>query len=334
MKYIKGLIVENNIELNLVDIGCSGGLDPKWEEILGDVNYFGFDPNEAECERLASLPSHYKRANFLAYAVSGSNGPATLYKTRSIYCYSLLKPDMDILGRFSFADLFDLEGVENLSTITLDDCKELSDVHIDIIKIDAQGLEKAILEGGKSTVEQALYVETESGFTPNYIGESTQADVDIYMREQGFLLFDMLIYRMPYRNKFADLEERKSQLLWSENVWLKDLIATYSNIKRSLTEADRLIFLKMIVLCAVLGTYDYGLAIAELGNKLGLVKEEELAKLTDVKNWQLLDDTHNTNSAENSKLLNWTLRLLPLNLRKKIQNEISIAVNQKHLLRF
>lgn len=333
MKYITEIIKSNNIQLNLIDIGCSGGLDPKWKEILPDVNYYGFDPNEDECIRLASLPTNYKNANYLPYAVSGHDGPAKLYKTRSIYCYSLLKPDMSILGRFSFASLFDLVGEELLDTITLDSCKELSDVHVDIIKIDAQGLEKAILEGGKSKIRQALYVETESGFTPNYIGESTQADVDIYMREQGFLLFDMLTYRMPYSNNFADLEERKSQLLWAESVWLRDLIAMYSNNDNILTDADRIIFLKMTLLCAVLGAYDYGLALVQLGHKLGLLSDDELNRLSKIDNWLLVERVENNESVQHSRLLNWILRLLPLSIRLKIQLQIGDAINQKHLFK-
>lgn len=333
MKYIKEIINSNNIQLNLIDIGCSGGLDSKWEEILPDINYYGFDPNEDECKRLASLPSNYRKANFLPYAVSGNDGPATLYKTSSIYCYSLLKPDMNILGRFSFAGLFDLVGEEKLDTITLDSCKELTDVHVDIIKIDAQGLEKAILEGGNSKIKQALYVETESGFTPNYVGESTQADVDIYMREHGFLLFDLVTYRMPYQNSFANLVDRKSQLLWSESVWLKDLIAMYGNKDISLTDVDRFIFLKMVILCAVLGTYDYGLAVVQLGHKLGLMSDDELARFSKIENWLLLQETENTESMKQSKVLNWILRLLPLSIRRKIQLQIGDAINQKHLFK-
>jgi hypothetical protein len=241
---------------------------------------------------------------------------------------------MNILGRFSFAGLFDLEGEERLETITLDSCKELEDVHVDIIKIDAQGLEKAILEGGKSKINQALYVETESGFTPNYFGESTQADVDIYMREQGFLLFDLVTYRMPYKNSFSDLTQSKSQLLWSESVWLRDLIALYSSNDMSLTDADRLIFLKMVILCAVLGTYDYGLAVVQLGHKLGLLNDDELTLLSKIDNWLLLTEPENTAKVKYSKVLNWILRLLPLAMRQQIQLQIDDAVTQKHLFRF
>src|SRR4029077_12660398 len=39
----------------LIDVGCSRGLDEAWRSFGPKLRAFGFDPNIAECKRLASL---------------------------------------------------------------------------------------------------------------------------------------------------------------------------------------------------------------------------------------------------------------------------------------
>ena len=44
-------------QFTLIDIGCSGGIDPTWLEFGNQLQAFGFDPNIEEVERLnASRP--------------------------------------------------------------------------------------------------------------------------------------------------------------------------------------------------------------------------------------------------------------------------------------
>src|ERR1700682_2541074 len=42
----------------LLDVGCSGGLDEAWRSFGPKLRAFGFDPNLAECARLASIESN------------------------------------------------------------------------------------------------------------------------------------------------------------------------------------------------------------------------------------------------------------------------------------
>jgi FkbM family methyltransferase len=328
------LLATNGLNLNMVDIGCSGPLNTRWNKLLNEINYYGFDPNKEECERLEKDYKPFRSTKFLPYAISGNNGKSTLYKTKSIFCYSLLKPDMDILGRFTFADLFELQGQDEIDAITLDSCPELIDVNIDILKIDAQGLEKFILSGSTRALESALYVETESGFTPNYIGESTQAEVDMYMREKGFLLFDLTLFKMPYNNEFAHISPSNGQLLWSESVWLKDLIKLYADPGKTLNDADRIVFLKMLVLCAVVGCYDYGLAIAIRALQLNLINQVEFDTLSNFDNWQLGTEQNGEVLPKPSLIYNFILRLLPFSLRYKLFKELEFTLKQKHILKF
>ena len=40
---------------SLLDIGCSGGIDPKWRAFGARLRAIGIDASETECRRLASL---------------------------------------------------------------------------------------------------------------------------------------------------------------------------------------------------------------------------------------------------------------------------------------
>ena len=105
---IDKLLKEITGGFNIIDIGCRGELNVKWKPVESLINLFGFDPNKEECERLIKLPHNYLTVKYYPYAIAGENGLATMYKTKSVYCYSLLKPDSEWLRRFSFHEHLEL----------------------------------------------------------------------------------------------------------------------------------------------------------------------------------------------------------------------------------
>lgn len=55
-----------------------------------------------------------------------------------------------------------------------------------MLKIDVQGLELEVLEGGRRTLDQALLVETELSFVPLYAGQPLWRDILDYLGDAGF----------------------------------------------------------------------------------------------------------------------------------------------------
>ncbi len=318
--------------INMVDIGCSGTLNSKWAPIENAINFSGFDPNQEECSRLAALPMKFRSVTYHPYAVAGHDGPATLYLTKSKYCYSLLKPDTEWLRRFSFYELLELVGEEPVSVVKLSSIKEFQNVDLDILKIDAQGMELEILSGAGKLLDDAIYVETESGFTPNYIKESTQAQVDEYMRSKGFLLFDLILYRVPQNNAFKDANPTRAQLLWSESVWLRDYISLYkTNRLIPGKNINRVKALKSLVICAVQGCVDFGLELAKIFHALHLLSDAEFARLSDEREWKL-EENGRARSTQ-STVFNFLLRMLPKATRKWISHEAAVASSQKNIFK-
>lgn len=324
--------------INLIDVGASGELDARWKPIETLVNLFAFEPNAEECERLSKSPNNFHTATYLPYAVSDSNGENVLYTTNSIFCYSLLKPDLDWLRRFSFSELFELTGQESVRTFRLDAVDELKGLDADVIKTDSQGLDRAILEKSGSLLDDAFFVEAEPGFNENYIGENTYSQVDTFMRSQGFLLFDLNIYRTSRKNQFASAPTGKEQLMWCEATWLKDYIEL--DRQGQLRPLSREKALKALVLCALLECIDFGYELAGFFHHKGLLSDNELVALQTREGWGLNPHfresggvLQNVRHDITTKIVNYGLRLLPGRLRQDIFVAASKASTQPHLLK-
>lgn len=279
---------------NFIDFGSSGTLDSKWCSIKDLINLIGFDPNVEECKRQNELPSEYRSSLFLPYAVHGEDGKEILYKTRNKYCYSLLKPNKVWLDRFSFHNLFDVLEEESIFVKGIGCIDEVIDFGPDIIKIDVQGVELPILRKSKLLLDSVFYVETESGFTENYINETTFSQLDEFMRSNGFLMFDLNInHRISRNNIFQKTPTGKEQILWAEAVWLKDYVALEEKGKLSCDSLSKLKVKKVLILCAVQGCYDFGFELAEFFCKKGFLSKNELEGLLKLESWQIREMNKN-----------------------------------------
>ena len=272
--------------INFIDIGCRGELDKKWKSLFSALDYVGFDLDEQECRRLASLWSPYKSVRYLPYAIAGHVGQAELYATKAPYCWSLLKPRQAWLRRFEFADLFEVVGKSKVDCVTLDHLAETETLQADILKLDTQGLEVPILKAGTTLVQDAFCVELETGFIECYHEETVAAAADTFMREHGFLLFDITVHRVGRANPFA--EQSRQQVMWCETLWLRDYLAGESqSIDVPLPERNKAV--KALYICKALGFVDYGFELAGYFHSMGILGTEEMASLSERDAWTECD---------------------------------------------
>lgn len=326
---------------NFIDIGSSAGLQGNWKAIEHKINLIGFDPNVQECERMSKLPHRYKSVKYLPYAIAGEKGTVKLNKTKSIYCYSLLDPNSPWLNRFSFRELFEVVGEENVEVLPLSSVAELKDFDVDVLKTDTQGLELPILSKAQHLLDKAFFVETETGFVENYVGETTYAQIDEFMRRNGYLMFDMnLNHRISRDNPLKVKPTGKEQIMWCEAVWLKDLIQLHTNNNLSIT-IERQKALKILVICALQGCYDFGYELAQLFASLQIITIEELAGLSANAGWQLQNQAEPVTikaavkpKTVSGSFINYALRLLPKKVRAEVKTQAEASLSQKHLLKF
>ncbi len=269
--------------LNAVDLGASGAVKKEWQPIAHWMNVVGFDPNAAECERLNAKSSGYHSVKFLPYALAGETGPHTLYKTKSPFCWSLLKPRLDDwLSRFTYSDLFEPTGTETIMAYRLDEVRELAGVDMDAMKVDTQGLELAILQSAPLLVDACVSIETETGFTQNYEGETTFDQILAFMNTHGFGLFGIDPNHAVTRKNRLGAASRNEQLLWCEATWLRDYYKSSADEQKKLTRAKAL---KALCLYANHGCLSFGLEAAALFRDLGLITGVEYDAMARDKSW-------------------------------------------------
>ena len=321
--------------VNLVDIGASGELDPRWRPIEKLINLYAFEPNAEECEKLRKSPNNLHATTYLPYAISNNTGEAVLHLTKSLYCCSLLEPNLEWLRRFSCSELFEITGQQKVPTYRLDAVNELKDVDADVIKTDSQGLDMAILASGASMLDDAFMVETEPGFIENYRGENTYSQVDTFMGTRGFLLFDINLHRVSRRNEFASSPTGKEQIMWCEAIWLKDYIALDRRGQASALSREKA--LKSLLLCGLVGCPDFGYELAGFFHARGLLSGTELEALRKKEGWCVNHSFNGRGDASKdgitTKIVTFGLRFLPGRLRKGFAVAALRASAQPNLVR-
>jgi FkbM family methyltransferase len=164
----------------------------------------------------------------------GNGLTATFHETNWGPTGSLFEPNTELLKRFhNLAEVTTPIGTHTVQTVRLDDIPEISDV--DYIKIDAQGAEKTIFEGGPSLLDQTMLIQTEVMWVEMYKGAPLFADIDRVLRNAGFQWHTRLGsgYRpfLPLLNPESP-QYAFNQELWGDIVYVRDWM-TFDRIKPS-----------------------------------------------------------------------------------------------------
>lgn len=210
--------------VEVVDIGANPiDGDPPYQLLLdaGLCRVTGFEP------QLDALADLHRRSGgherYLPYAV-GDGGRHTLHLCASSGFASLLEPDEQQLELLiDFPALARVTGQERVDTRRLDDIEEITD--LDLLKIDIQGGELSVLSAGRAKLSRAVAVQTEVGFHRLYRNQPTFAEVDLELRDQGFIPHQFVATRTWPMNPivWADpLERAARQLVEADILYVRD----------------------------------------------------------------------------------------------------------------
>ncbi len=97
------------------------------------------------------------------------------------------------------------EKVE-VETDTLDNRKYFADEIIDLIKMDVQGAELDILQGGRSTIMRSKYVLIEVSMEEYNLKAPLIDSIVPVMKQYGFYIEDILDYLRLNRNKISQMD--------------------------------------------------------------------------------------------------------------------------------
>lgn len=170
----------------VVDIGANPiDGDPPYKRMLaaGLCEVVGFEPQPEALARLIAKAGPLER--YLPYAV-GDGTEAALHLCGIEGMASLKVPDPAHLALFNLFPIWgDVKSTLPLATRRLDDISEIA--QIDLLKMDIQGSEADVLRHGRSKLAQAVAVQTEVSFITLYRDQPTLGEMDLLMRELGFL---------------------------------------------------------------------------------------------------------------------------------------------------
>ena len=177
-------------QTQVLDVGANPANRPAYADLVdaGVAQVHGFEPLHAAFQKLIETSGPYEE--YYPYAV-GAGGRETFYVCENGSFSSLYAPDQEqvvALGHWE-KSLTVTEQVA-LDTVTLDDISSLP--MPDMLKMDTQGAELAILEGGQRALSQAVVVMPEVRFFRLYEGEPMLGLVDQKLREMGFMLHKIL----------------------------------------------------------------------------------------------------------------------------------------------
>lgn len=212
-----------DFKINILDIGAAFTEKPPYQSLVdaGRGRIFGFEPDIQACEQLNRKYGNPHR--FFPFFV-GDGRPATFHETNWAPTGSLYEPNTPLLEKFqNLAEVTTPVATHAVKTTRLDDIAEI--IEIDFIKIDAQGSELAIFEHASRVLSSTLLIQTEVLFVELYRRQPMFADVDIFLRTNGFQFhtlngFAGRVFKPLVLN--GDVNSALRQALWSDALYVRD----------------------------------------------------------------------------------------------------------------
>ena len=218
-----------NCIFNLLEIGAAKTGKTK-EPFYKILDYFphskiiGFEIDKRVCDKMNSEAS--EGIKYYPYALGKANEKKKLYNTQAPMCTSLYKPNEKLISLYNNLHFAYLKNETEIETITLDNFISKNSIdNLDFIKIDTQGSELDIFNGGKNSLKNVVKIICEVEFVPIYEDQPLFGDVNKFLNENGFMF-----------NKFLGLSGRAlkplipnkdlnkaSQHMWSDAVFIKNI---------------------------------------------------------------------------------------------------------------
>lgn len=270
-------VIKDLPDVTVVDIGSAflaGDLKTDYQALidLDKVRVVGFDPNPkgaAEFEK-----KHNGKHKIHPFFI-GDGSTGTFHENNNWPTSSLYPTNHDLVDKYHNLgkELMVTQKTSEVETKRLDDLQSLSGLEdVDAIYIDIQGAELQTLQNATEVLSNVVLVHTEVEFVELYIGQPLFADVDIFLRDSGFMF-----HTFPYMDKrcLKPIILNKNpglglhQYLWADAVYVRDIL------KLDALSDHKLLKLALIV-NDVYGSFDlchYILEVLDLRNNTSLKNE-------------------------------------------------------------
>lgn len=269
-----------NNSIKIIDIGASGGLNSRWDELEECIFPILFEPDFNEYEKIKDNMTN--KGIVINKALSNKEKTIDFYVCRKQQVSSVYKPNRKFLDDFPDSERFDVLKTLRIEASTLDVQLDKNNINdIDFIKIDTQGHELAILEGAVQTLEDVIGIELEIEFLEMYEGQPLFNEVNGFLHGENFKLMDLRGHFWRKKKK-REFDSGKGQLIYGDTLYMRDpkTVCSYENISE-----DKLI--RAALLYHKHGYRELMEELIELAFSKGLMTKEiynKLEQLLQIKN--------------------------------------------------
>lgn len=244
----------NGHDLGIVDVGARGGPHGGYSRLAGMSTWYAVEPDgqsALEIER----DSRWSRVVLIREAISSSSSPRTIHITRQPGLSSLLLPNRDVVDRYWSGGEFDVVASTEVPVLTLDEAADrYGFFDACFVKLDTQGSELDILRSGARLLSHSvLGVQVEAEFQPLYQEQPLFRDVDSYLNDLGFSLFDL--QRMAVRRATPVRGYSRRQVVAAHALYFRQNVA---DLPRGPIESA----LRLIALAVAYEHYDFAADVA------------------------------------------------------------------------
>jgi len=247
----------NNGHLTIIDVGATGGSDPIWDSAGAACRFVNFDPDSR-----ADLKSSPQITNY-PIGLSDQTGTKTLNLTKFPSASSLYLPNQQLMDKFANHDSTQIVGESEIEVTTLDVALEDQDIGTCFLKVDTEGADLDVLRGGNSVLQQSCVgVQVEITFAERHVGAPAFHEVDRYLRDNGFILFDLRCDYWIRRNNTYFLTSNP-QLIWADGIYFLDADVFLERLSETAPAARTSLLGSFMVVLSAHGTIDYAVEILE-----------------------------------------------------------------------
>lgn len=254
--------------VQLVDVGASGGVLPRWHPYRGDIAFVGLEPDSRSSAALLQSEEarEFKDYRIVPHGAWDRKGTISISFTRKPMCSSHFQPNTEFLRRFPESSRFDVTGSGEVECYSLDSLLPDLPDPVDFIKLDLEGGELAVLQGSRDVLRTCMGLHVEVCFQSLRKGQPLFGDIRNFLEENGIEFVDFTHIGRWERDSYRGI----GQSIFGDALFLR----SPENILK-LVEEGILSRSKIKSYLAILLIYErYDLAMAMLDQLRGSQMEE------------------------------------------------------------
>jgi FkbM family methyltransferase len=286
-KFTKSMVDNRAFKENpliVVDVGARGGFADYWSIFADQINCIGFEPDAKECDLINNSPSNLNKRVY-PFALHKTKGTYPFYITKFPNSSGFYETDMSIAKRFPIWEPLAVEAVKELNAIDFDSFASENNIEcVDFVKLDTEGSELDILEGAIKTLRKSVMgISCEAMFTPWHKDQKVFADLDLFLRSQGFELYDMPTHKFSrkslpdFRNAINSTTAvaNYGQVMFSDVLYFRDPIKEIESGVTLEDPWDEQKILKLVSLYEIFNLPDCAIELLQYAQKKGLISYSE-----------------------------------------------------------